>query len=398
MPAESQLEDAAASVGPLAGIRVVELGQLIAGPFCGQLLGDLGAEVVKLEQPGSGDPMRDWGQGSTPTWWRVIARNKYSVAADLRSATGQGLARDLIAKADILVENFRPGTLERWNLAPADLHAINPGLIIVRVSGYGQTGPYSTRAGFGGIAEAMGGWRRIVGFADRAPARMGISIGDTLAATYGCLGAVAALHYRQRTGEGQVVDAALYESVLQVMEGLIPEWAIAGHKRDRTGSKLPGIAPSNVYRCRDGEFLIGANQDSVFARLCEAMGRPELAQDPRYASHLARGENQDALDRIVEEWTARHSVAEVEALMIEHAVPAGRMYDAQDMLADPHFAAREAIVTVDDPDLGPTPMQGTFPKLSATPGSIRRPAPREVGQDTAEILERWLGGRTPAAA
>jgi crotonobetainyl-CoA:carnitine CoA-transferase CaiB-like acyl-CoA transferase len=390
MPAEAQTENAAAG-GPLAGIRVVELGQLIAGPFCGQLLGDMGAEVVKLEQPGSGDPMRNWGQGSTPTWWRVIARNKYSVAADLRSAEGQGLARDLIAQADILVENFRPGTLERWNLAPADLHAINPRLIIVRVSGYGQTGPYATRAGFGGIAEAMGGWRRIVGFPDRAPARMGVSIGDTLAATYGCLGAVAALHHRARTGEGQVVDAALYESVLQVMEGLIPEWAIAGHKRDRTGSKLPAIAPSNVYRCRDGEFLIGANQDSVFARLCEAMGRPEMAQDPRYATHLARGEHQDELDSIVEDWTARHSVAQVEALMIEYAVPAGRMYDAEDMLADPHFNARQAIVTVDDPVLGPTPMQGTFPKLSATPGSIRRPAPRDVGQDTAEILDRWLG-------
>ncbi|WP_375286041.1 CaiB/BaiF CoA transferase family protein [Sphingomonas sp.] len=390
MPAEAQTENAAAG-GPLAGIRVVELGQLIAGPFCGQLLGDLGAEVVKLEQPGSGDPMRNWGQGNTPTWWRVIARNKYSVAADLRSAEGQGLARDLIAQADILVENFRPGTLERWNLAPADLHAINPRLIIVRVSGYGQTGPYATRAGFGGIAEAMGGWRKIVGFPDRVPARMGVSIGDTLAATYGCLGAVAALHHRARTGEGQVVDAALYESVLQVMEGLIPEWAIAGHKRDRTGSKLPAIAPSNVYRCHDGEFLIGANQDSVFARLCQAMGRPEMAQDPRYATHLARGENQDELDSIVEDWTARHSVAEVEALMIEYAVPAGRMYDAEDMLADPHFNARQAIVTVDDPVLGPTPMQGTFPKLSATPGSIRRPAPREVGQDTAEILDRWLG-------
>lgn len=398
MQAEPQSGNSAAPAGPLAGIRVVELGQLIAGPFCGQLLGDLGAEVVKLEQPGVGDPMRHWGQGSTPTWWRVIARNKYSVEADLRAPAGQALARDLIGRADILVENFRPGTLERWNLAPADLQAANPGLIIVRVSGYGQTGPYSTRTGFGGIAEAMGGWRKIVGFPDRAPARMGVSIGDTLAATYGCLGAVAALHHRARTGEGQVVDAALYESVLQVMEGLIPEWAVAGHKRDRTGSKLPRIAPSNVYRCRDGEFLIGANQDSVFARLCEAMGRPEMAQDPRYATHVARGEHQDELDAIVEAWTSRHTVAEVEALMIAHAVPAGRMYDAQDMLADPHFAAREAIVTVEDPVLGPTPMQGTFPRLSLTPGSIRRPAPREVGQDTAEILHRWLGSGSQAAS
>lgn len=380
-----------ASGGPLKGIRVVEIGQLIAGPFCGQLLGDMGAEVVKLEQPGGGDPMRQWGQGSTPTWWRVIGRNKYSVAADLRTADGQSLARDLIARADILVENFRPGTLERWNLGPEQLMRENPGLIIVRVSGYGQTGPYAARAGFGGIAEAMGGWRKIVGDPSLPPARMGISIGDTLAATYGCLGAVAALHHRDQSGRGQIVDAALYESVLQVMEGLIPEWSIAGHKRGRTGSKLPGIAPSNVYRCRDGEFMIGANQDSVFIRLCEAMGNPALARDPRYASHTARGEHQDELDEIVEAWTALRSVDEVEAAMIAHSVPAGRIFDAEDMIHDPHFAAREAIVVVDDPVLGPTPMQGTFPKLSATPGSIRRPAPRDVGQDSAEILERWLG-------
>lgn len=385
----------AAASGPLAGIRVVELGQLIAGPFCGQLLGDMGAEVVKLEQPGVGDPMRHWGQGGTPTWWRVIARNKYSVAADLRSAAGQQLARDLIARADILVENFRPGTLERWNLGPDRLRADNPGLIVVRVSGYGQTGPYAARAGFGGIAEALGGWRKIVGFADRLPARMGISIGDTLAATYGCLGAVAALHHRDRCGEGQVVDAALYESVLQVMEGLIPEWSVAGHKRERTGSKLPKIAPSNAYRCADGEYLIGANQDSVFVRLCQAMGQPELAQDARYATHAARGEHQDELDAIVEAWTSRHTIDAVEAAMIAHAVPAGRIYDAEDMLGDPHFAARDAIVTVDDPVLGPTAMQGVFPKLSATPASIRRPAPRDVGQDTSEILERWLGQQAP---
>lgn len=390
MPAEER-QPSPAATGPLAGIRVVELGQLIAGPFCGQLLGDLGAEVVKLEQPGTGDPMRHWGQGSTPTWWRVIARNKYSVAADLRSAEGQALARELISRADILVENFRPGTLERWQLAPEQLRRDYPGLIVVRVSGYGQTGPYASRAGFGGIAEAMGGWRRIVGFPDLPPARMGISIGDTLAATYGCLGAVAALHHRDRTGEGQVVDAALYESVLQVMEALIPEYAVAGHKRGRTGSTLPRIAPSNVYRCSDGEFLIGANQDGVFARLCEAIGQPALASDPRFVSHTARGDHQEELDAIIEAWTSTHTVADVEAAMIEHSVPAGRMFDAEDMLADPHFAAREAIVTVDDPVLGTTPMQGVFPKLSATPSSIRRPAPREIGQDTAEILNRWLG-------
>ncbi len=260
----------------------------------------------------------------------------------------------------------------------------------------GQTGPYATRAGFGGIAEAIGGWRAIVGDPDRAPSRMGVSIGDTLAATYGCMGALAALHDRERTGEGQIVDAALYESVLQVMEGLVPEWDVGGHKRRRTGSKLQGIAPSNVYRCRDGEYLIGANQNAVFTRLCDAMGRPELAQDPRYATHLARGANQDELDAIVEAWTSERTMAEVEDAMIAHSVPAGRLYDAEDMIADPHFAARDAIITVDDPELGSTRMQGVFPKLSRTPSSVRRPAPREVGQDTDEVLRRWLGD--PAAA
>jgi len=377
--------------GPLAGLRVVELGQLIAGPFCGQLLGDMGAEVVKIEQPKGGDPMRNWGQGEQPTWWKVIARNKYSVAADLKTPAGQDLVRKLIAKADILIENFRPGTLERWSLDPRDLLQINTRLIIVRVSGYGQTGPYASRAGFGGIAEAMGGWRKIVGEPDRAPARMGISIGDTLAATYGCMGALAALHERKTSGKGQIVDVALYESVLQVMEGLIPEWAVAGHKRERTGSKLPGIAPSNVYRCSNGEYLIGANQDSVFARLCDAMGHSELATDPRYANHVARGRNQEELDNLINAWTETFTIDELEALMIEHGVPAGRIFDAEDMLSDPHFAAREAVITLDDPELGSVQMQGAFPKLSRTPSRVRRNAPLEVGQDTEEIKKRWLG-------
>lgn len=374
----------------LAGVRVVELGQLIAGPFCGQLLGDLGAEVVKIEPPG-GDPMRHWGQGEQPTWWRVIARNKQSVVADLKTEEGQQFARQLIGKADILIENFRPGTLEKWSLDPVKLMAENKGLIVVRVSGYGQTGPYASRAGFGGIAEAIGGWRRIVGEPDRPPARMGISIGDTLAATYGCMGALAALHERDRSGVGQVVDVALYESVLQVMEGLIPEWAVAGHKRERTGSTLPGIAPSNVYRCKDGEFMIGANQDNVFARLAQAMGRPDLTDSPDFCDHAARGRKQEELDELINSWTQTLTVAELEQAMIEHGVPAGPIYDAQDMLADPHFAAREAIVTVADPELGPTPMQGTFPKLSRTPSTIRRPAPRKVGEDTQSVRERWLG-------
>lgn len=376
--------------GALEGIRVVEMGQLIAGPFCGQLLGDMGAEIVKLEPPVTGDQMRNWGQGDKPSWWRVIARNKYSVAVDLRVKEGQQLARDLIAKADILIENFRPGTLEKWNLDPAELRQANPGLIVVRVSGYGQTGPYSARAGFGGIGEAMGGWRGIVGYADRPPARMGVSIGDTLAATYGCMGALAALHHRSQTGEGQIVDSALYEAVLQVMESTVSDYSASGTKRQRTGSTLPGIAPSNVYPCKDGEYLIGANQDGVFARLAAAMGRPELANDERYATHRARGARQDELDALIGDWTATLTIAELEARMVAAGVPAGRVFDAEDMLADPHFAAREALVTVPDAEWGEVRMQGVFPKLSATPGSIRRPAPLGVGQDTDEVLKRWL--------
>ena len=372
--------------GALDGIRVIELGQLIAGPFCGQLLGDMGADVIKVEPPGKGDPMRDWGRGEHKLWWEVVSRNKRSVSINLRVPAGQELVRRLATDADILIENFKPGTCEKWGLRPDALHALNPRLIIVRVSGYGQTGPYSARAGFGGIGEAMGGWRHIVGDPDRAPSRMGISIGDTLAATYGCMGALAALHARERTGRGQVVDSALYEAVLQVMESVVPEYQVSGVIRERSGSVLPGIAPSNVYKCSDGDYLIGANQDAVFARLCAAMGRPELASDPRYATHLARGQNQRALDDIVEAWTGTRTVAEVEALMLDHSVPAGVIYRAPEMLADPHFAAREALVEVETPRWGKVVMQNSFPKLSDTPGSIRSPAPDTVGQDNEAVL------------
>ncbi|MBS0285088.1 MAG: CoA transferase [Proteobacteria bacterium] len=373
-------------MGPLSDIRVVELGQLIAGPFCAQLFGDLGATVVKIEPPEVGDPMRQWGAGDPPVWWEVIARNKRSVAADLRSAEGQEIARRLIAGADVLVENFRPGTLEKWNLSPADLRAANPRLIVVRVSGYGQTGPYSTRAGFGGIGEAMGGWRALVGTPDRPPSRLGVSIGDSLAGTYGCLGALAALHERERSGRGQIVDVSLFESVLQVMEGLVPEYAAAGHVRARSGSILKGIAPSNVYPCSDGELLIAANQDAIFRRLATAMGQPELGDDPRFATHNARGQHQDLLDGMIADWTRGQSVAAVEKLMEDNAVPAGRMFAARDMLADPHFAAREAIVTVETERHGALPMQGVFPRLSRTPGGVRAPAPVAVGADTEALL------------
>ena len=375
----------AENTGALQGIRVIELGQLIAGPFCGQLLGDMGADVIKVEAPGAGDPMRAWGRGDDKLWWEVVARNKRSVSANLRIPAGQELVRKLVGEADILIENFKPGTLEKWNLGPDALHAINPRLIIVRVSGYGQTGPYSDRAGFGGIGEAMGGWRYIVGDPDRAPSRMGLSIGDTLAATYGCLGALAALHARERTGKGQVVDSALYEAVLQVTESLIPEYVTSGYIRERSGSALPGIAPSNVYQTADGEFLIGANQDAVFARLCAAMGQRELATDPRYVDHVARGAHQVELDGIVEAWTKTLPTAEVERLMIAHSVPSGTIYRAPEMLADPHFAARDAIVTLDHPRWGALKMQNSFPKMSDTPGSIRSIAPQTVGEHNDEV-------------
>jgi formyl-CoA transferase len=380
--------------GALAGIRVVEMGQLIAGPFCGQLLGDMGAEVIKIEPPlidgKGGDPMRGWGHGKDKLWWEVVARNKKSVSANLRIPEGQEIVRKLAATADILIENFKPGTMEKWGLGPDELHAINPRLIIVRVSGYGQTGPYSSRAGFGGIGEAMGGWRYIVGDPDRAPSRMGVSIGDSLAATYGCMGALAALNARHTTGKGQVVDSALYEAVLQVMESLVPEYQVSGHVRQRTGSILEGVSPSNVYPCKDGEYLIGANQDAVFARLCKAMGQPELATNERYATHIARANHLRELDDIIAEWTRTLMVEELEALMIEYSVPAGKIYRAQEMLEDPHFAAREALTEVESERFGKIKMQNAFPFLSDTPSSIRTPAPSQIGQHNDEVYRDLL--------
>jgi crotonobetainyl-CoA:carnitine CoA-transferase CaiB-like acyl-CoA transferase len=382
--------------GALKGIRVVEMGQLIAGPFCGQLLGDMGAEVIKVEPPavggkGGGDPMRAWGRGDDKLWWEVVSRNKKAVSANLRVPEGQEIVRKLAAAADILIENFKPGTIEKWGLGPDVLHAINPRLIIVRVSGYGQSGPYSERAGFGGIGEAMGGWRYIVGDPDRPPSRMGLSIGDTLAATYGCLGAVAALHARGKTGRGQIVDSALYEAVLQVMESVVPEYDYSGYIRERSGSFLPGIAPSNVYQCKDGEYLIGANQDAVWARLAEAMGEPELARDPRYVDHVSRGKNQIELDARINAWTRTLTIDQLEALMIKHSIPAGKMYRGPDMIADPHFQAREAIIEVETERWGRLKMQNAFPKLSDTPSSVRTPAPTRIGQHNAEIYGGLLG-------
>ena len=383
----------AAPEGPLAGIRVVEAGQLIAAPFCGQLLGDFGAEVIKIEPPGKGDPMRQWGQqkNGTSLWFPIIGRNKKSVTLDLRLPAGQEIARRLIAKADILIENFRPGTMERWGLGYEPLSAANPGLIMVRVTGYGQSGPYAHRAGFGAIGEAMGGLRYVVGDPTTPPSRVGITIGDELAALFAALGACMALQARHRTGCGQVVDSAIYEAVLAMMESLVSEYDQTGSIRERTGSILPGIAPSNVYPTRDGLHLVmGANQDNVFRRLCEAMGRPELAEDARYATHAARGAHQGELDALISAWTATLDADALESLMDRHGIPAGRMFRAPEMLADAHFAARQAIVRVAHRMLGPIAMQNVAPRLSDTPGGVRAAAP-ELGEHTEEILGGLLG-------
>ena len=381
--------------GALDGLRLIEMGQLIAGPFCGQLMADHGCEVIKVEPPrrpgdaDEGDPMRHWGNGK-PVWFPVIGRNKKTITLNLRDERGQELLKRLVRRSDFLLENFRPGTLEKWNLGYPDLQAENPGLIMIRVSGYGQTGPYAPRAGYGSIGEAMGGIRNLAGDPGTPPSRVGLSIGDSLAATFACLGAIMALHHRHRTGEGQLVDSAIYESVLAVMESTVPEYTEAGHVRERTGSILPGLAPSNAYPCADGDVLIGANQDSVFVRLCKAMGRPDLATDPRYAGHRARGERQAELDILISEWTQPQQAADVLALMNDHGVPAGKIYKAPDMLTDPHFAAREALVKVAHPDFANLVMQNVFPKLSATPGKVNWAGPA-LGAHNHEIYNELLG-------
>lgn len=374
--------------GALKGLRVLELGQLIAGPFCGQLMADHGAEVIKIEQPGVGDPMRAWGRGK-PVWWPVVARNKKSVTLNLRTEKGQEILRKLVSETDFLLENFRPGTMEKWGLGYEELSKINPRLIMIRVSGYGQTGPYSPRAGYGGIGEAMGGMRYLAGDPSTPPSRIGLSIGDSLAATYACLGALMALHNRERTGRGQVVDSAIYEAVLAMMESTIPEYTEGGYIRERTGAILPKVAPSNVYPTSDGELLIGANQDSVFGRLAKAMGQPELAEDERYATHVARGENQKELDDLVSAWTRTLTTDEVLAKMEEFGVPAGRMFRAPEMLEDPHYKARESVVKVDHPEFKNLYMQNVFPKLSGTPGTVRWPGP-ELGAHNGDVYKGLL--------
>lgn len=375
--------------GALSGLRLIEMGQLIAGPFCGQLMGDHGAEVIKIEPPKVGDAMRSWGQG-IPLWFSVVGRNKKSITLNLREKEGQDIVRRLVEKSDFLLENFRPGTMEKWGLGYAELSKINEALIMIRVSGYGQTGPYASRAGYGSIGEAMGGMRYIAGEPDRPPSRAGLSIGDSLAATYACLGALMALHHRHVTGKGQVVDSAIYEAVLANMESTVAEYTVAGHIRERTGSILPKIAPSNVYPTSDGSVLIGGNQDSVWKRMAEMMGQPELGEDPRYATHVARGENQTELDDLIGEWTQTLTSQQVLDLCEGHGVPAGNIYRAPEMIADPHFAAREALVSMDHPQHDNFMMQNVAPKLSKTPGGVETIGP-DLGAHNEAIYGELLG-------
>jgi crotonobetainyl-CoA:carnitine CoA-transferase CaiB-like acyl-CoA transferase len=377
--------------GPLTDLRVIELGQLIAGPFCGQLMADMGADVIKIEPPEIGDPMRVWGRGDYPLWWTVCARNKRCVTANLREPEGQDLARKLIAQADMVLENFRPGTMERWGLGYEELSKENPGLIMVRVSGYGQSGPHSGRAGYASIGEALGGMRYLCGEPDRRPSRTGLSMGDSIAATFACTGALAALHHREKTGEGQVIDASIFESVLNVMEATIPEYTVSDYIRKRSGATLPNVAPSNIYSCKDGEFLIAANQDTVFARLCGVIGQPELAQDERFSTHTARGLNAVELDGIIDDWTQTKTIAEVDQLMEASAVPAGGLYRAPEMLKDPHFIAREAIIDTPTEQWPDLKMQNVFPKMSKTQGEVRWTGPQTLGEHNENVYTSLLG-------
>jgi crotonobetainyl-CoA:carnitine CoA-transferase CaiB-like acyl-CoA transferase len=374
---------------PLAGLRVIELGQLIAGPFASKILADFGADVIKIEPPEIGDPLRNWRMvhEGTSVWWAAHARNKRSVTLDLRQKEGQEIVRQLAQNADILVENFRPGAMEKWGLGFKDLHALNPKLIMLRVSGYGQSGPYRDRPGFGVIGEAMGGLRYLSGEPGRPPVRVGVSIGDTLSGLHGVIGVMMALRHReQQRGVGQEVDVALYESVFNMMESLLPEYSKFGAVRQPSGSSMPGIAPTNAYLCQDGKYaLIAGNGDSIFKRLMDKIGRTDLASDPKLASNAGRAEHADLLDEAINTYTGQHCLEDVLNAMNEAGVPAGKIYDAADIAHDPHYQARGMIMDAQLPDGSTVQVPGIIPKLSQTPGQVTREAPA-LGQHTVEIL------------
>jgi formyl-CoA transferase len=380
-----------ASAGPLAGVKVIELGTLIAGPFCARLLGEFGAEVIKIEAPEGGDQIRGWRKmyQGTSLWWYVQARNKKSLTVNLRVQEGQEIVRRLAREADIVVENFRPGALEKWNIGWPQLSALNPRLIMVRLSGFGQDGPYRDRPGFGVVGEAMGGMRYVTGYADRPPVRMGISIGDSIAALHGVIGAMMALHHRNvNGGNGQYVDVALYEAVFNMMESFIPEYDVLGFKRERAGNELPGITPSNTYATRDRKYvIIGANNDSIFKRLMIAIGRDDLANDASLASNAGRVPRARELDQTIESWTCERDLEQVLGALEKAEVPAGRVYDPEDIVNDVHYAARNMIERWNLPDGNPMKIPAVVPKLSATPGATRWLGPK-LGEHNAEILGR----------
>jgi len=377
---------------PLSGVRVIEMGQLIAGPFAGKTLGDFGADVIKIESPEGGDPLRGWRllKDGTSVWWQVSSRNKRSVALDLRQAEAQDIARRLAAEADVLIENFRPGTLEGWGLGWEALHALNPRLVMLRISGYGQTGPYRDLPGFGVIGEAMGGLRHLTGEPGRVPVRVGVSIGDTLAALHGVIGVLAALRHREvNGGEGQMIDVALHEAVFNCMESLLPEYSAFGAVREAGGSALPGIAPSNAYRCVDGWVLVAGNGDSIFRRLMRAIGRDDLAAAADLQSNAGRVARVGEIDAAIDAWTATRGVADVLETLGSAHVPAGKVYTAKDIAEDPHYRARDMILDQRTKDGWNVEVPGIVPKLSATPGRIRGAAPA-LGDDTEAVL-RELG-------
>lgn len=377
------------NAGPLTGVKVLELGTLIAGPLCARMLGDFGAEVIKIEAPEGGDQLRQWRKmyGDTSLWWYVQARNKKSLTLNLRAPEGQEIVRKLAAEADIVVENFRPGALEKWNIGWPQLSSVNQKLVMVRLSGFGQDGPYRDRPGFGVIGESMGGMRYVTGYADRPPVRLGISVGDSIAALHGVIGAMMALHQRTANGgRGQYVDVALYESVFNMMESLLPEFDVLGFKRERAGNALPGITPSNTYPTRDGKYvIIGANNDSIFRRLMTAMGRDDLANDPDLATNAGRTPRVAELDAAIEAWTMTLDLDSVLAVLEQVDVPSGRVYDAEDIVKDAHYIARGMLEQWKLPDGKPMKIPGVVPKLSETPGATRWLGPT-LGEHNAEIL------------
>jgi len=376
-------------MGPLSDIKVLELGTLIAGPFCSRVFAEFGAQVIKIESPDGGDPLRQWRKlhNGTSLWWSLQARNKKSVTVNMREPEGQEIVRKLAAGADIVIENFRPGALEKWGLGWDKLSQLNPGLVMVRLSGYGQTGPYRSRAGFGAIGEAMGGLRYVTGYPDRAPVRVGISLGDAVASLYGVIGALMALRHREVSGgRGQVVDVALYEAVFSLMESLLPEYDMTGFVRERSGASLPGIVPSNTYTTRDGKYVvIGANGDAIFRRMMTAIGREDLGNDPALARNDGRVARTAELDKVIGDWCAAHDLDQVREVLAAAQVPSGKIYDIADIVKDLHFQARGMIEQARLPDGEPMKVPGVVPKMAQTPGGTRWLGPG-LGEHTGEVL------------